>query len=68
MKTVEEKNHYQSLDIESLIKELAQLDDKLHKSLNYSPKNVIKKSATQKLKKNKARILTVINEKRKQKN
>lgn len=65
MKTVEEKNHYQSLDIENLMKELAQLNDKLAKSFNSSPKNAVKKSDIRQLKKNKARVLTIINEKRK---
>lgn len=68
MKTTEEKNRYKSLDITTLMKELDNLNGQLNKSLNSSQKVVFKKSDLRIIKKNKARVLTIINEKRKQTN
>ena len=62
MKTTEEKNRYKSLDITTLIKELDNLNGQLNKSLNSSQKVVLKKSDLRIIKKNKARVLTIINE------
>ena len=64
MKTTEEKNRYKSLDITTLIKELDNLNGQLNKSLNSSQKVVLKRSDLRVIKKNKARVLTIINEKR----
>ena len=62
MKTTEEKNRYKSLDITTLIKELDNLNGQLNKSLNSSQKVVLKKSDLRVIKKNKARVLTIIND------
>ena len=68
MKTTEEKNRYNSLDITTLIKELDNLNQELNKSLNSSQKVVLKKSDLRVIKKNKARVLTIINETKNQTN
>ncbi|KKQ86851.1 MAG: hypothetical protein UT11_C0061G0012 [Berkelbacteria bacterium GW2011_GWA2_38_9] len=68
MKTTEEKNRYKSLDITTLIKELDNLNGQLNKSLNSSQKVVLKKSDLRVIKKNKARVLTIINETKNQTN
>ncbi len=68
MKTTEEKNRYKSLDITTLIKELDNLNQELNKSLNSSQKVVLKKSDLRVIKKNKARVLTIINETKNQTN
>lgn len=68
MKTTEEKNRYKSLDITTLIKELDNLNQELNKSLNSSQKVVLKKSDLRIIKKNKARVLTIINETKNQTN
>ena len=68
MKTTEEKNRYKSLDIPTLMKELDNLNEQINKSLNASQKVVLKKSDLRVIKKNKARVLTIINEKRRKTN
>lgn len=68
MKTTEEKNRYKSLDITTLMKELDNLNEQINKSLNSSQKVVLKKSDLRVIKKNKARVLTIINEKRRKTN
>lgn len=68
MKTTEEKNRYKSLDTTSLMKELDNLNVQINKSLNSNQKVILKKSDLRVMKKNKARVLTIINEKRKKTN
>lgn len=65
MKSTEDKNYYKTLDINNLIKELGNLNHQLDKSLNTRQKDNIKKSDIRLIKKKKARVLTIINEKRK---